>query len=170
MSSGPSPAPVLVVALVVLFGGIAALATHDDRPASAPSSSSSHPASTSSSAGTSSSATTARPSSSTASTTSIVATSVRPAVGSPEAAANGLWAAYTAANRAAAQRFATDDVIRVLFQVEYSGEQGTFQSCRPEPDGFACRYTQPSAQYAMTVRADPSGSFKVVEITVTSGS
>ena len=167
MSSGPSPAPVLVAALVVLVGGIAALATHDDRPASAPSSASSHPASTASSTGTSSATTTARPSS-TASTTSVVGTSVRPAVSSPEAAANGLWAAYTAANRTAAQRFATDDVIRVLFQVEYSGEQGTFQSCRPQPDGFACRYTQPSTQYAMTVRADPSGSFKVVEITVTS--
>ena len=54
--------------------------------------------------------------------------------------------------------------------IDYNGEQGTFQSCRPQPDGFACRYTQPSTQYAMTVRADAAGSFKVVEITVTSSS
>jgi hypothetical protein len=167
MSSGPPPAPVLVAALVVLLVGVAAAVAHDDSDSrsSPPLASSAYASSGSSSPGSSTTRTSPR---STAPTTTAVVTSVRPAVPSPEAAANGLWAAYTATNRTAAQRFATDDVVRVLFEVEYSGEKGTFQGCRPQPDGFACLYTQPSTQYAMTVRAGDSGSFEVVELTVTS--
>ena len=167
MASGPPPAPVLVAALVVLLAGIAAAIAHDDTVSrsSAPFVSSAHASSTTASSASSTTRTSPEP---TAPTTSFVATSVRPAVTSPEAAANGLWAAYTSSNRTAAQRFATDDVIRVLFEVEYSGEKGMFQGCRPRPDGFACLYTQPSTQYAMTVKTDDAGSFEVVELTVTS--
>ena len=164
MSSGPPPAPVLVAAVVLLIAGVAAAIAHDDHRASTPPLSSAQPTSVTSSAP--STSTSNRTSSSTAPTTTTATTSVRPAVGSPEAAANGLWAAYTASNRTAAQRFASDDVIRVLFEEPYDGEPGTFHSCRPEPDGFECRYAQPSTQYLMTVRADPTGSFKVVELTV----
>ena len=169
MSSGPSPAPVLVAALVVLIGGVAALAVHDDSSSTVnpPVLSTSLPPSRSSS----SASTTTRSSSvplSTAPTTSFVASTVKPSVTSPEAAANGLWAAYAASNREAARRFATDEVIRVLFQVAYNGEQGSFQSCRPDGDRFDCLYAQPSARYSMTVQADASRSFEVVELTVTS--
>ena len=168
MSSGPPPAPVLVAALAVLLLGVAAAVAHDDTHTR-----STHPPASStnaSSAGVSSGSSTTRTSPrSTSPTTTAVTTSVRPAVPSPEAAANGLWAAYTSANRTAAERFATDDVVRVLFEVAYNGEKGTFQSCRPQPDGFACLYTQPSTKYAMTVKVDEAGSFEVVELTVSSG-
>ena len=164
MSSGPSPAPVFVAALLVLIGGIAALVVHDDghSTGSAPARSSSTGSSSASSATTR----TTRPPITTAPTTSFGATTVRPAVTSPEAAANGLWAAYTAANRTAAQRFATDDVIQVLFEEPYNGQTGTFQSCRPQSDGFDCEYRQPSARYSMIVKVEDTGSFKVVELTV----
>ena len=167
MSSGPPPAPVLVAALAVLFLGVAAVVVHDDTHtrSTTPLAPSANASSTDRSSGSSTARSSPR---STAPTTTAVTTSVRPAVPSPEAAANGLWAAYTSANRTAAERFATDDVVRVLFEEAYNGEKGTFQSCRPQPDGFACLYTQTSAQYAMTVKADEAGSFEVVELTVTS--
>lgn len=85
---------------------------------------------------------------------------------SPEAAVNGLWAAYSANNQVAAQRFASEDVIRVLFESPYNGEQGTFQGCRPNAGTFDCDYLQPSTRYAMTVRPDPANGFLVVELTV----
>ena len=165
MSSGPPPAPVFVVALAVLIGGIVAVAVHDDGPrtTTAPVSSSAEP-----STSTTSSTTRTTVASSRTTTTGVVTSTARPAVPSPEAAANGLWAAYTASNRTAAERFATEDVIRVLFEVPFNGEQGTFRSCKPQDDGFDCAYTQPSAHYSMIVMADSTGSFKVVELTVSS--
>jgi len=87
-------------------------------------------------------------------------------VTSPEAAVNGLWAAYTANNQVSAHRFASDDVIRVLFESPYNGEQGTFQGCRPKVDSFDCEYLQPSTRYAMTVRPDAANGFIVVALTV----
>jgi len=94
-----------------------------------------------------------------------IAARVHP-VTSPEAAVNGLWAAYSANNQVAAQRFASPDVIRVLFESPYDGEQGTFQGCRPNVDIFDCDYLQPSTRYAMTVKTDPANGFVVVELTV----
>jgi hypothetical protein len=91
---------------------------------------------------------------------------VKPAVGSPEAAANGLWAAYAASNRAAAQRFATEDVVRVLFEEPFDGERGTFLGCRPVGGVFDCRYAQPSTEYDLTVKLGAGGSYEVVELTV----
>ena len=169
MSSGPSPAPVLIAAMVVLLGGVAALVVHDDSSTTVkpPVLSSGLPSSRSSSSFSSTTRSSSVPLS-TAPTTSFVASTVKPSVTSPEAAANGLWAAYAASNRDAARRFATDDVIRVLFEVPYNGEQGSFQSCRPQGDRFECLYTQPSSRYSMTVKADAAGSFEVVELTVTS--
>ena len=79
---------------------------------------------------------------------------------------NGLWAAYSANNRIAAQQFASDDVIRVLFESPYDGEQGSFEGCRPNADAFDCEYLQPSTRYAMTVKPDSANGFLVVELTV----
>jgi len=158
---------VLVAALVVLLAGIVAVAVHDDersqeRSTSPPSTRppTTAPPTTPGSAGstTSGAPTTATPTS--------APTTVRPPVTSPEAAVNGLWAAYSANNQVAAKRFADDDVIRVLFESPYDGEQGMFQGCRRNADVFDCDYLQPSARYAMTVKADPANGFIVVELTV----
>ena len=89
---------------------------------------------------------------------------------SPEAAANGLWAAYTAGNRTAAARFASAPVVEALFSTPFSGDGGTFEGCqkRQQPTVFDCEYQQPSTQYAMTAEADAAASFKIVVITITS--
>jgi hypothetical protein len=80
-----------------------------------------------------------------------------------------LWAAYTASNRAAAARFASAEVIDLLFSTAFSGEDGTFQGCRQQSAGvFDCRYSQPSAQYTKTARSDTAGSFKIVILEITS--
>jgi hypothetical protein len=171
MSSGPSPVPVLVAALAVLSGGVVALVVHDDarQTAAPPVLTTNVPTTGASSRSTSTSASTGSTLAplSTAPTTSFVATTVRPSVTSPEAAANGLWAAYTNANETAAKRFATDEVVRVLFEEPYNGETGAFRSCRAISNGFECRYTQPSAEYSMTVEANGDAGYQVVEITVT---
>ena len=165
-SSGRSPVPVLVAAMVVLVVGVAAAMVHDDTR----SRSRSTPPTSTRPTGTSTTATgsAGSPTTSVASTspTTGVATTVRPPVTSPEAAVNGLWAAYTANNQVAAQRFASADVIRVLFESPYDGTQGTFQGCRPNVDVFDCDYLQPSTRYAMTVKTDPANGFVVVELTV----
>jgi len=165
-SSGRSPVPVLVAAMVVLLAGVGAAVVHDDTR----SRSRSTPPTSTLPAGTSTTTTgsSGSPTTSVASTspTTGVATTVRPPVTSPEAAVNGLWAAYTANNQVAAQRFASEDVIRVLFESSYNGEQGTFQGCRPNVDVFDCDYLQPSTRYAMTVKTDPANGFVVAELTV----
>ena len=164
-SSGPSPVPALVAALVVLLAGIAAVVVHDGDgsheppPSTLPSTSvPSTTVETASSTTTSGSRTTATPTS--------VATTVRPPVTSPEAAVNGLWAAYAANNEVAAKRFASDEVIRVLFESPYNGEQGVFQGCRRNADAFDCDYFQSSTRYAMTVKTDPANGFIVIELAV----
>ncbi|MEY2402945.1 MAG: hypothetical protein QOD38_496 [Acidimicrobiaceae bacterium] len=171
-ASGPSPLLGLVAALAVLIAGIAAAVTRDDTTSTRTSPgivSSTRPVlpvstSTSIAPGTRTTFTTIPPS--VLSTT----TTIRPAVPTPEAAANGLWAAYTAGNRAAADRFAGQPVADALFGTPFSGDDGTFQGCtrRQSQTIFDCRYEQPSAQYVMTAQADAANSFKIVEITITS--
>jgi hypothetical protein len=97
-------------------------------------------------------------------------TTVRPAVPTPEAAANGLWAAYTAGDRSAANRFASPPVADALFSEPFSGEDGTFQGCpkRPPEAIFDCEYQQLSVHYTMTAQADSAGSFKIVQISIAS--
>src|SRR5205085_11112371 len=82
---------------------------------------------------TSSTTSTTRTTPTTLPTTSSTTTSttVRPAVPSPEAAANGLWAAYSPDTKANASRFATQEAVHALFSSPYSGETGTFQGCTP---------------------------------------
>ncbi|HEV3225724.1 MAG TPA: hypothetical protein VGZ52_02780 [Acidimicrobiales bacterium] len=174
-TSGPGAAVGLVAALLVLVAGIAAALTRGDSSSTSarpPIVSSTRPV-TSSAAPSGSAATTT-----TKSTLPPLATTpttafdpahppAKPAIGSPEAAANGLWASYTSNNRAAAQRFATDEVINALFDVPFSGEEGVFQGCQKQPDGtFACRYDQSSTRYEMTAQADASGSFQIVVLSI----
>ena len=172
-ASGPPPLLGLATALVVLVAGIAAALTRDDtsstrtspgivastQPLPAPS------ASTSTTRATFTTLTTL-PTTALSTTT----TTVRPAVPTPEAAANGLWAAYSGGNRSAAARFASPPVVDALFSTPFSGEDGTFQSCqkRPSQNIFDCQYEQPSTQYTMTAEADAAGSFKIVVIQIIS--
>lgn len=170
--AGPPPLLGLVAALVVLVGGIAAAFTRDESTSTRTSQgivSSTRPSPT-----TSSSAPTTPPTFSTLPTTSLppisTSTTVRPAVPTPEAAANGLWAAYTSSNQSAAARFGSPPVVELLFSTPYSGEDGTFQGCAKRDAGsiFDCQYEQPSAKYTMTAEADAAGSFKIVVIEIVS--
>jgi hypothetical protein len=157
----------LLAALVVLVGGIAAALTRDNTMGArtAPGvASTSRPVPMTL-------ASTTRPTLNTLPPTlsSTTSTTVKPAVPTPEAAANGLWAAYTAANRGAAARFASAEVIDLLFSTPFSGEEGTFQGCRQQSQGvFDCQYSQPSAHYTMTAQSDAEGSFKIVGLEISS--
>jgi len=102
-----------------------------------------------------------------ATTVPATTTTVRPAVPTPEAAANGLWAAYTSANRSAANKFASKEVADALFSQPYSGEPGAFQGCRKQQQGvYDCGYTQPTTHYTMTAQADANSSYKIVALTI----
>ena len=170
-ASGPSPLLGLVAALVVLVAGIATALTRDDSTSTRTSpgivaSTLPVPATSSSSTSTTRGTLTTLPTTA-PSTTS---TTVRPAVPTPEAAANGLWAAYSSDNRSAAARFGSPQVVEALFSTPFSGETGAFQGCkkRTTPGLFDCQYDQPSTHYALTAEADKAGSFKIVVITITS--
>jgi len=101
---------------------------------------------------------------------STTATTVKPAVPDPESAARGLFEAYMNGDRTGAARFATPDVIQPLFATPYDGNAGTFQGCSARGSSFVCHYTQDAtgATYEMIAeKQTTSGSFKVVEITIT---
>ncbi|MEY2406934.1 MAG: hypothetical protein QOG39_1850, partial [Acidimicrobiaceae bacterium] len=146
----------LVAALVVLVGGVAAALTREDTTATrtAPGIvSSTQPSPVTLASTTRSTLGTLPPTP--FSTTSMT---IKPAVPTPEASANGLWAAYTAANRTAAIRFANAEVIDLLFSTPFDGDDGTFQGCRQQRQGvFDCGYSQPSTQYTMTAQSDAAG-------------
>jgi hypothetical protein len=164
----------LVAAIVVLIGGIAAALVKDE-----PSSDKSRTGSTTTTraATTSTAASTTSPSSipigtsstSTTGRTTTTGVTAPPAVATPEAAANGLFAAYRAGDQQQAARFATAEVVEVLFRVAFSGDEGTFQGCAPDGQLFVCRVAQVGAAYTMTVQRTPgSGSFIVVGLDVQS--
>ncbi|MEY2459543.1 MAG: hypothetical protein QOG30_1373 [Acidimicrobiaceae bacterium] len=171
MNSGPPPLLGLVAALVVLVAGIAGALTRDDSTSTSTAPgivTPTRPVPTTPTTSTSTSRSTFTTLPPTAlSTTS---TTVRPAVPTPEAAANGLWAAYSSGNRSAAARFASPAVVDALFSTPFDGETGSFQGCtkRTSPGLFDCQYDQPSTHYALTAEADAAGSFKIVVITITS--
>jgi len=167
--SGFSPLLGLIAALLLMIAGIAAALTHDDTTKTTTTSIDevttrpSLPRSpTGSGAGASEAPTstiTTLPTTTTASTTT---TTVKPAVPTPEAAANGLWAAYTTGDRSAALRFATREVVDALFSEPYSGEEGKFESCHKRSQSiFDCRYAQPSVEYTMTAVSDATGNFQI---------
>ena len=164
---GPSPLLALGLALVVLVGGIAAALTRDDSTSArtAPGSGSTTRPSIATTASTSTTAATFNTLPPT--TLATTSTTVRPAVPTPEAAANGLWSAYSGENRSAAARFASPEVVDALFSTPFSGEEVTFQGCRKQGQTvFECGYQQTSAQYTMIAEADTAGSFKIVQITI----
>ena len=171
-------------ALLVLVLGIAAALTHDDPPiggAATNRSVTTVPPTTSRAASTSSSTSTSRPrttlppsSTTTAPSTGTTlrgipgtTTPVRATVGSPEAAANGLIAAYRNDDRTLAGRFASDAVVDVLFQKPYEqADDPGFQGCRPDGGDFLCTYVQPSVRYDMTARGSAGGEFEIIAIDV----
>jgi hypothetical protein len=168
----------MVVALVVLLLGVAAVLTHDEPRSgrastnrsvtTVPPTTRAGPSATSAPASTLSTLSPASPSTSTTrrglpNTT----VTVRAAVGSPEAAANGLILAYQSDDRSLAARFASPAVIDVLFQQLYMpADDPGFQGCRPDASDFLCTYLQPSVRYDMTARGDSAGEFRIVAIDV----
>ena len=168
--SGPSPLLGLVAALVVLVAGIAAAFTRDDTTSTriAPGIVSPTRPLPTPSASTSTTRVTLAPLPTIGS--SVTSTTVKPAVPTPEAAANGLWAAYTRGGRTAAARFASPAVVDALFSTPFSGEEGIFQGCRKRQGQsiFDCDYQQEPTNYTMTAEADAAGSYKIVVIAITS--
>jgi hypothetical protein len=173
------------VALLVLVLGIAAVVTHEDEgdgPAgtnravtTVPPTTSRVPASTSTSRPRTtlpSSSTTTAPATGTTvrglpGTTTASSAPVRATVASPEAAANGLIAAYRNDDRTLAGRFATPEVVDVLFQQPYvQADDPGFQGCRPDGTDFLCTYLQPTVRYDMTARGNSSGEFRIIAIDV----
>ncbi|MGI8662462.1 MAG: hypothetical protein ACR2LQ_04515 [Acidimicrobiales bacterium] len=172
----------LILAMVVLVAGIVAALTYDDgkksatvlpTPTTAPSvvtTTTARSSTTSSSTSTTSVGTSTTVKTPGGSTTTLVAppTTAEPAVPSPEQAATGLFAAYRSGDRGQAERFATDDVISVLFEAPYSPPDGSFQGCQADGELFQCRYAQGQSTYDMTAQRNPStGSFLIVVISVT---
>lgn len=161
---------VMAFAVVVLIAGIAAALTKDDGSEAATGATSTSttssllttttarttttvaPAPTTTTApGTT---TTARPGPTT--TTTTVAT-----VGSPEATANGLMAAYQAGDRTQAERFAVRSVVDVLFEQPFTGSTPQFRGCTPSGADFDCEVDQTDSTYRMTVRRQANGTFLV---------
>lgn len=162
---GPSPLLGLAAALAVLIAGVASALTYGastagvNRPPLVPSTHPSAPTTTTVPRTTATALATT--------TTLVTTTTVRAAVATPEAAANGLWAAYSSGNRTAATKFATKEVADALFAHPYSGEPGRFQGCRKQQQAvFDCQYTQPSTHYTMTAQADANSSYKIVALTI----
>jgi hypothetical protein len=92
---------------------------------------------------------------------------VRATVASPEAAANGLIAAYRNDDRTLAERFASPEVVDVLFEQPYvQADDPGFQGCRPDGTDFACTYLQPSVRYDMTARGSSAGEFRIIAIDI----
>ncbi|MEY2464073.1 MAG: hypothetical protein QOH64_2211 [Acidimicrobiaceae bacterium] len=166
----------MVVALVVLLLGVAAVLTHDE-PGSGrastnrsvttvPPTTRAGPSATSAPSGTLSTLPPTSPSTTRRGLPNTTVT-VRAAVGSPEAAANGLILAYQSDDRSLAARFASPAVIDVLFQQLYvPADDPGFQGCRPDASDFLCTYLQPSLRYDMTARGDSAGEFRIVAIDV----
>ena len=99
--------------------------------------------------------------------TTSTASTVRPAVASPEAAANGLITAYRNGDRTQAERFATSGVVEVLFEKAYvPADDPGFQGCRPDGGDFLCTYLQPTVRYDMTAHGDAAGEFRVIAIDI----
>jgi hypothetical protein len=100
-------------------------------------------------------------------TTTASSAPVRATVASPEAAANGLIAAYRNDDRNLAGRFATPEVVDVLFQQPYvQADDPGFQGCRPDGTDFVCTYLQPTVRYDMSARGNSSGEFRIIGIDV----
>lgn len=166
----------LVAAILVLIGGVAAALVKDDSSNNRTTTGTTSTTTTTRASTSSTRASTAPLSSTTLSTTTTsttapttTAVTAPPAVATPEAAANGLFAAYRAGDQQQAARFATPEVVQVLFQVPFSGDEGTFQGCTPDGEMFVCRFAQIGAIYTMTVqRAPGSGSFIVAALDVQS--
>ena len=172
-------------AVLVLVLGVAAALTYDDTSggASANRSVTTVPSTTGRApTSTSRSTTTTRPASSTTSssttspsttvrgipgTTTATSAPVRATVASPEAAANGLIAAYRNDDRMLAERFATPEVVDVLFEQPYvPADDPGFQGCRPDGTDFSCTYLQPTVRYDMSARGSSTGEFRIIAIDI----
>jgi hypothetical protein len=175
----PSAALVAMsAALLVLVLGIAAAVTYDDGASDrvegqVPLSTSTPPSTATSTSRTSSSTTTtttAAPSTSTSTTVRGIpgtTVTVRASVPSPEAAANGLIAAYRNDDRTQARRFASDPVVDVLFEQPYvPADDPGFQGCDPQGGDFLCTYLQPDIRYELTAHRSDAGEFRIVDIDV----
>ena len=173
--SGFSPTLGLIAALLVVVAGIAAALTRDDTTTASTTITdvtSTSPVRSGSPTGPGAGASAAPTSTfttiETTTTASTTTTTVKPVNPAPENAVNGLWTSYTLGDRDAAARSATREVIDALFSVPYSGEEGTFKSCRKRSQSiYDCTLSQSSLDYAMVAMSDATGNFKIIQISST---
>ncbi|HKQ51263.1 MAG TPA: hypothetical protein VJT74_02770 [Pyrinomonadaceae bacterium] len=81
----------------------------------------------------------------------------------PEDAAQGLFSAWKAKDRAAASKYASDSAIKTLF--EEGGAEGLeFQGCNKDEDGgdfYNCAYTYEGGAVFMQVTGNDADGYKV---------
>jgi hypothetical protein len=82
---------------------------------------------------------------------------------SPQAAADGLFAAWKAHNQDDASRYAKPQAVTKLFSHPYSNDGTTYdrQACTPQGGQFNCAWTYEGGSMQMTVEAWPGGGYVV---------
>jgi len=171
---------VLLLAVIVLLAGVVAALTHGDgkkktstlpTPTTVPqvASTTTTVKATSTTTLASTTSTTVKDAGTTTTTSEPApTTTAQPAVPTPEQATNGLFAAYRSGDREQAARFASQDVIGVLFAVPYNPPDGSFQGCVADGDLYRCQYSQGASSYDMVAaRSETDGSYAIVVITAT---
>lgn len=82
----------------------------------------------------------------------------------PEDAAEGLFNAWKAKDRAAASKYASDTAIKTLFD-EGSAEGLEFQGCyESDGDYYNCAYNYEGGSVSMMVAGSDAGGYKVTEV------
>lgn len=95
----------------------------------------------------------------------VTPTSALPAAaGTPDEAAQGLYAAWKNDDRTAALRFATQAVVNDLFSRTYSGPDEKFIGCEPDGDVFACTYLYEGGASTFRTTGNADSGYRVVEI------
>lgn len=100
----------------------------------------------------------------------VTTTTAKPAgpAATPDAAAQGLFAAWQGADRDGASRYAKPGAIDELFAHPNTGDvEYVDQGCEPQGGQFICSWTYPGGALQMTVENWPGGGFVVDDVTYT---
>lgn len=84
--------------------------------------------------------------------------------GTPDAAAQGLYAAWKNGDRTAAAAFAEPEVIAELFSRTFTGPEEQFVGCDPDGVTFACNYLYEGGSTNYRAVGDPDAGYRIVEI------
>ncbi len=93
-------------------------------------------------------------------------TTTRPVkvVGTPDAAAQGLYAAWKSGDKAAAAKFADPEVITELFSRPFTGPDEQFLGCDPDGVTYNCTYLYAGGSTNFRTIGDPDAGYRVAAI------